>query len=684
MENVIKIVNELKRPVSAREVTKRMHLAPSQMGMVKTLLDRLVKEGRLRKKEGRYAPVSERDLIEGKVCATLSGADFFVSEHISGDLKIVSSKDKCVMHNDRVLVKKTGNSCRIVQILQRANETLVGTLYRDGTTTYLVSDEKKIHELFIIPKGKANGAKAADKVVCRILSYPTGKANGLAEVSECLGSSEDDSTAILSALYRYGVRDEFDKRALDEADNVEQSVGEDELCGRLDLRELTVITIDGDDAKDLDDAVSLEITDKGEYLLGVHIADVSHYVNMDSAIDVEARTRATSVYIPGKVFPMLPRALSNGICSLNEGVDRLCLSCFMIINKKGEITEYAIEPSVIRSKHRMTYSVVTDMLENTSSPYRKEYKDILGMLILMHRLALILNKWSYSGGCIDFDLPEAKIVLDESDFPVEIKEYETGISNKIIEEFMLAANRTVAGYMLKKEIPAIYRVHEAPDSKKIEGFSALASALGYFVPEEPSPKDMQRVLEGAKGKAEEALIKKTMLRSMSKAKYKATCDGHYGLAFDKYLHFTSPIRRYPDLIVHRAIKMHLAGNRKGLNEIASRLENMANVSTEQEINAASCERDVEDIRKAQYMSKHLGEEYEGCVSGVMGYGMYVELDNTCEGFIPINTMDGYFVFEESRFALESVDKSYRLGDRVKVRVFDVNIPDGKVEFTLLA
>ncbi len=681
MEKIIDTVKKSKTPLTAQEVTKKLGFKYNEAPMVRKMLERFVKEGKIIKRNGRYTTNTE--YLEGKVCSTLSGADFFISEKLFEDLKIVKSRDFCLMHNDTVLVKRMGKNCQAVSIIKRGYERIVGTVYRDDTTLYVAPDEKKLHELFILPKAKRNGAREGDKVVADIVSYPTLKAHGVCSVTEVLGSAEEDSTAILSVLYNYGVAENFPAKVIDALQYIPDSIDESDLHNRLDLRKLNIITIDGDDAKDLDDAISLEITEKGDYLLGVHIADVSHYVKMDSPVDIEARSRATSVYIPGKVFPMLPKKLSNGICSLNEGEDRLTISCFMIISKQGKVLEYSIQPSIINSKHRMTYNDVTEMLENSKSEKRKQYKDVFGMLLLMKNLANILIDCAKKRGSIDFDLPEAKIILDENDFPVEIKEYKIGISNRIIEQFMLITNQTVASHMLKNSLPSIYRVHEAPEEKKLDAFKDLINVFGYRLPASPKPQDFQKILKEAEGTLEEALIKKTMLRSMSKAKYKATCDGHFGLSYENYLHFTSPIRRYPDLMVHRALNMTFDNNKKALYELRNRVENCASVSTTQEINAAMCERDVEDIRKAQYMEKRIGQEYSGTVSGVTAYGMFVELQNTVEGFIPINTMEGYFHYDEARYQLKSEEKSYCLGDSVNIRVFAVNIPEGKVEFTLL-
>ena len=678
MNEILAIIRAIDRPVTASTVAKR--LRSNQVGLVKKTLDKMVREGKLVQKDGKYSLPEGQGLIEGIICATYSGT-FFLKWDGGEDLKVLEKSDVAVMNNDRVLARKKGGHCFIVKIVEHGNSFTVGNVIRENGTLFLMPDDKKINEPFIIPKGKLADAKEGDKAVGEIISYPTKRAFGTVRITQVLGSSDDDDAAIASALFKYGVRDSFPQEVLDEAEGF--NITESDLDNRLDLRKLNVITIDGDDAKDLDDAVSLEITEKGEYLLGVHIADVSHYVRLDGAIDKEARTRGTSVYIPGKVFPMLPTQLSNGICSLNENVDRLTLSCFMVISRQGKLMEYSIQPSVIRNKHRMTYNEVTEMLLDSKSPKRKEYKDVFGMILLMRSLAELLISCADKRGYIDFDLPEAKITLDETGFPVEIKEYEVGISNKIIEQFMLIANETVAAHMRKCALPSIYRVHEPPEEKKLESFRDLTEAFGYKLPEAPKPADFQDILKKAEGKPEEALIKKTMLRSMSKAKYKMTNDGHFGLAYDNYLHFTSPIRRYPDLTVHHALNMSFTKNYGGLRALGEKLENIANNSTATEINAALCERDVDDIRKAQYMSRLIGEEFEGSVSGVTAYGMYVELGNTVEGFIPVGTMDGYYHYDEARFALTGHNGTYRLGDRVRVRVFGANIQEDKVEFTLL-
>lgn len=683
IEETEKILKKAQRPVTAAHIASDMHLNRGQAKMITSVLGSLVKQGKVIKSGKFYSLCENNGLIEGKVCGTHAGTDFFFSDTLENDIKIAHGYSAGIMHGDRVLVQIKGNRCEVKKIIERGTTGFVGTVCLQKGIIYILPDDGRLHYGFLLPKSEKHKAKAGDKVFARITSYPTEKSDGTCRIEEILGSGDDDSTAIKAVLRTYGIEEDFPQNVLEYAENIPVSITEADIAGRLDLRKINTVTIDGEDSKDLDDAVSLEMTEKGDYLLGVHIADVSHYVRYGDALDTEAKKRGTSVYIPGKVYPMLPKKLSNGICSLNEGEDRLALSCFMIVSRQGKICDYSVQPSVIRSKHRLTYSIVTEMIENSSSPLRKEYSDIFGMLLLMKELTEVFIKNSKNRGAIDFDLPEANIILDENDFPKEILPREIGIANRIIEEFMLAANRTVAKHLQDKSIPGIFRVHQPPEKKKTEVFRRIAGTLGYIVPEEPTTLDYARILDEARGREEENLLKKASLRSMSKAKYKSVCEGHFGLAFEHYLHFTSPIRRYPDLAVHRALHWYFEQNKKMTENFAREASHIADVCTDREINAVSCERDVDDIRKAQYMSKRIGQESEATVSGVTAYGIYAELPDTCEGFIPIGKIDGYYEYDEDAFALKSPKKDIVLGDRVKIRIISVNIPEGKAEFELL-
>ena len=682
---IMEIVKTSSAPLTLLQIAKKLKIERNQTGMLRTVTAELVKNGDLSYDRGKYSP-QKADILQGTVCSTITGSDFFVSDSCKEDLKIMHSPSFFAMHKDTVLVQKKGRSCQIVKILKRANTQIIGTLFHEGSRYYVVPDEKKLHIEITIPKADRLKAQIGDKVVVSILCYPTKKAAAVGRIIEVLGCAQDDETAILSILRTYNIAEDFSKEVLQSAERIPQQISDSDLSGRLDLRGLNVITIDGDDAKDLDDAISLEKTENGHYLLGVHIADVSHYVKPDSVIDKAAAERATSVYIPGTVFPMLPKSLSNGICSLNPQEDRLTLSCFMILSKNGKVLEYTISPSVINSKYRMTYHNVTELLEQKTSPLRKTYAGILSMLLLMQKLAAVLKRARRQRGSIDFNFPEPKFELDKSGFPVSLEKYPIGISNEMIEEFMLKANETVADYMLKNGLPCLYRVHAAPEEKKLTVFQDLIKIFGYRLSQDPSPSDFSKLLKQIEGSKEETLIQKMMLRTMSKAKYKPVCEGHFGLAAEKYLHFTSPIRRYPDLLVHRVLHWSFSRNQKAIEKYSSRMNTFAEICTQQEINAAMCERDIDDIRKAQYMSGHIGEVWEGTISGVTSYGLFAELENTAEGFIPVASMkEDRFEFYENSFCLSGIftDKKYTLGDKIKIRVHSVCIPEGTIQFELI-
>ena len=683
---IIETIKTSSSPVTLLQLAKKLKIERNQTTMLRAAAAELVKAGELAYDRGKYSSAQKAGLLQGTVCATISGSDFFMSESLKEDLKILCSADFCPMHNDIVLVRKKGRSCEIVKIVKRAYTTVIGTLFHEGTQYYVLPDEKKLHLQILIPKADRSKAAVGDKVVVSIVSYPTKKAAAIGRITEVLGPAEDDETAVLSVLRTYNIPEEFDPKVLLSANALPKEITDADLADRLDLRTLSCITIDGDDAKDLDDAVSLELTANGHYLLGVHIADVSHYVKADSLLDKSAAERATSVYIPGTVFPMLPKALSNGICSLNPQEDRLTLSCFMVIAKSGNVLEYSIQPSVIRSKYRMTYHDATELLEKKNSPLAQTYADILPMLLLMRKLAAILKKSRSRRGSIDFNFPEAKIELDGNHFPVSLQKYPIGVSNGIIEEFMLKANETVADYMLKNSLPCLYRVHAAPEEKKLTVFQELIGMFGYRLPKNPKPADFSLLLKQIQNTKEEPLLQKLMLRTMSKAKYKPVCEGHFGLAAEKYLHFTSPIRRYPDLLVHRVLHWSFARNSKAIEKYAGRMNTFAETCTQQEINAAMCERDVEDIRKAQYMSRHIGELFEGTISGVTAYGLFVELENTAEGFIPVASMkEDHFEYYENTFCFIGVSthKKYTLGDKVTIKVHAAHTAEGKIDFELI-
>ena len=677
-----KIFELLKKPCSLQELAKKLGIKKNQISMLKKTMRRFEAEGKITYKNGKYSTCSQAGLIEGTVCSTASGADFFISPDLESDLLITHSRSFCLMHGDKVLVKPKGTSCTVIKLLERANTSLVGTVCAKGI---FVPDSKKFHADFVIPKSQRAKANIGDKVVVQIVSYPTVRTAAVCKIEENLGSSQSSDAAILSVLRTYNIQETFPNEVLNAALILPDSVPSSALNNRLDLRKIKTITIDGDDSKDFDDAVSLEMTERGDYLLGVHIADVAYYVKQNDIIDKEAQKRGTSVYIPGAVFPMLPQKLSNGICSLNEGVDRLTLSCFMIYSRQGKLIEYSIQPSVINSSHRMTYNEVTQLLEDKKTPLKDKYKDVYGMLVLMKSLAEILISCAQKRGCIDFDLPEAKFSLDENGIPKKIEPYSIGISNRIIEQFMLAANQAVATFMNEHALPCLYRVHQAPEEKKLSAFSSLLSLFELSLPDVPKPADFRSLLANVKDAPYEALIQKVALRTMSKAKYMPQCVGHYGLAMENYLHFTSPIRRYPDLVVHRVLHMYFEKDLNAIEKYAPKMGILAQSTTESEINAAACERDVDDIFKAMYMESHIGEEFDAVVSGVTSFGIFAQLENTVEGYIPLKTINAYFEYNENTYSLYCREKNFKLtlGDSIRVKAVSTNIPSGETEFSLL-
>ena len=544
----------------------------------------------------------------------------------------------------------------------------------------MVADNQKLGRDIYIAKEDSKGAITGHKVVVEITDYGSEDRNPEGRILEIIGHVNDPGVDILSVIKAYGLPEEYPDEVMDQVESIEDEVKEEEKAGRTDYRGLQTVTIDGEDAKDLDDAITL--TKEGNiYHLGVHIADVTNYVTENSPLDKEAIKRGTSVYLVDRVIPMLPHKLSNGICSLNEGVDRLALSCMMDINAGGEIIRHKIEETVINVDRRMSYTSVNKIVELKDESEREEYKELIPMFELMYELADILRTRRFKRGSIDFDFPESKIILDEKGKPVDIKEYERNNAHRIIEEFMLAANQTVAEEFYWQEIPFVYRVHEEPDSEKIVKLASFVGNFGYTIKNgsdgDIHPKEIQKLVDSVKGTPEEAVISRLALRSMKQAKYTTGCDGHFGLAMKYYCHFTSPIRRYPDLQIHRIIKENIHGRmpdsriehyNKILPEIAIR-------SSELERRADESEREVEKIKKAEYMEQFIGESFDGVISGVSTWGIYVELPNTVEGMVRVADIPGdYYYFDEERYSMvgEYTGKTYKLGDPVKITVAAVD------------
>lgn len=636
---------------------------------------------------------------EGTFIGHPKGFGFVEIEGQDEDIFIPESDTGTAMHQDKVRIiirdeKKEGKRQEgvVVKVLERGMPEIVGTYQLNRDFGFVISDNPKFSKDIFIPRKEAAGIKNGDKVIAVITDYGSGNKNPEGKIKENLGNIRTPGTDILAIVKSFGIPSEFPEKVMKQAQRVPDHVLDADRDGRLDLRHLQTVTIDGEDAKDLDDAISL--TKEGAiYHLGVHIADVSNYVQYNSALDREALKRGTSVYLADRVVPMLPERLSNGICSLNQGEDRLALSCLMDINEKGKVVSHQIAETVINVNERMCYTDVKNILEDTDEEAKKRYDALIPMFFMMKELSGILRNSRHHRGSIDFDFPESKIILNAAGKAIDVKPYEANVATKIIEDFMLMANETVAQEYCTEEIPFVYRTHDNPDPEKVESLLTLLHNQGVKIQkakEEITPKEIQQIIESIEGLPNEAMISRLVLRSMKQAKYTTECSGHFGLAAKYYCHFTSPIRRYPDLQIHRIIKDNLRGRlmREGRTEhYAEILDEVARQSSVCERRADEAERESDKLKKAEYMSYHLGEEFEGIISGVTGWGLYVELPNTAEGLVHVNTLrDDYYVFDQESYELcgEMTKKVYKLGDKVRVRVADADKMLKTVDFELVS
>ena len=636
---------------------------------------------------------------EGTFIGHPKGFGFVEIEEQDEDIFIPESDTGTAMHQDKVRIiirddKKEGKRQEgvVVKVLERGMPEIVGTYQLNRDFGFVISDNPKFSKDIFIPRKEAAGIKNGDKVIAVITDYGSGNKNPEGKIKENLGNIRTPGTDILAIVKSFGIPSEFPEKVMKQAQRVPDHVLDADRDGRLDLRHLQTVTIDGEDAKDLDDAISL--TKEGDiYHLGVHIADVSNYVQYNSALDREALKRGTSVYLADRVVPMLPERLSNGICSLNQGEDRLALSCLMDINEKGKVVSHQIAETVINVNERMCYTDVKNILEDTDEEAKKRYEPLIPMFFMMKELSGILRNSRHHRGSIDFDFPESKIILNAAGKAIDVKPYEANVATKIIEDFMLMANETVAQEYCTEEIPFVYRTHDNPDPEKVESLLTLLHNQGVKIQkakEEITPKEIQQIIESIEGLPNEAMISRLVLRSMKQAKYTTECSGHFGLAAKYYCHFTSPIRRYPDLQIHRIIKDNLRGRlmREGRTEhYAEILDEVARQSSVCERRADEAERESDKLKKAEYMSYHLGEEFEGIISGVTGWGLYVELPNTVEGLVHVNTLrDDYYVFDQESYELrgEMTKKVYKLGDKVRVRVADADKMLKTVDFELVS
>lgn len=687
------------KPLLYDELIEAFHITAEEADEFNEVLKELEGEGIIIKTRKKKYGIAERmNLIPGRLQGNKKGFGFLIPDNPDiKDIFIPAGNLNGAMNNDKVIVRLTAGELgsrrsegEVVKILKRANETVVGTFEGNNSFGFVIPDDPRIYQDIFIAKGDFNGATNGQKVVVKITVWPETRRNPEGVVVEVLGHKDDAGTDILSIIRGHNLPEEFPPEVEKQAAKIPEAVREEDIARRRDLRGRTIVTIDGEDAKDLDDAVSVEVLENGNYLLGVHIADVSQYVFEKSHLDKEALKRGTSVYLVDRVVPMLPKRLSNGICSLNPQVERLTLSCDMEIDKKGKVVKYEIYESVIKTKERMTYKDVNRILTDNDPEVMERYKDLVGTFKLMEELMQVLNKRRRARGSIDFEFEETKIVLDEKGRPIGIGPYERGVSERIIEEFMLVCNETVAEHMYWKEIPFIYRVHEDPDPEKIEAFNEFIYNFGYHLKgiAELHPKALQQLTDKIKGKKEERIINTLMLRSLKKARYTSASLGHFGLAAKYYCHFTSPIRRYPDLIIHRIIKEDLHGklNEKRLKELQAIIEGIAEQSSIRERAADEAEREVEDLKKTEYMKARIGEEFDGIISNVTSFGMFVELPNTIEGLVRMSDIeDDYYLYDEVHHMLvgERTRRTFRIGDNVRIRVQNADIATRTIDFVLV-
>ena len=683
--------DDLYVPMKIKEMAVVLQIQGEQRDELRKVLDALVEEGKITlSKRGKYSR-GHAARLKGAFQANARGFGFVTPEEGGDDVFIPEENLNGAFQGDEVEYIITASPSgrrregKIVNILSHGVTRIVGLYERVKNFGFVRPDNQRYLKDIYIPEGKDGDAMSGHKVVVELTSYGGEHMKPEGKIVEIIGHVNDPGTDILSIVMDMNIRTEFPEKVLNQAVRVGKDVSEADRAGRLDIRDWQMVTIDGEDAKDLDDAVSL--TKEGEsYRLGVHIADVTNYVQERSALDREAFERGTSVYLADRVIPMLPHKLSNGICSLNAGEDRLALSCIMTLSPTGEMTDHQIAETVIHVDRRMSYNGVAKILDGDIET-REENKEFVPMILLMKELSEIIRERRGKRGSIDFDFPETKIVLDESGKPVDIKPYDRNAATKIIEDFMLMANETVAEEYFWRELPFLYRTHETPEEEKIRQLSTFINNFGYHihVRNEVRPKEIQKLLGKVEGTPEEALISRLALRSMKQARYTTENTGHFGLAAKYYTHFTSPIRRYPDLQIHRIIKENLRG-RLTEDRIAHYNEILPKVAaqcSERERTAEETEREVVKLKKAEYMRAHIGEEYDGVISGVTKWGVYVELENTVEGLVHVADMrDDHYEFIEQSYEMlgERTGRTYKLGEKVKVRVIDADKIQRTVNF----
>ena len=672
--------NELYVPMKAKEIAMLLDIPKAKRSELMEVLDSLVADGTIGvSKKGKYMKPENVALV-GTFESTSRGFGFVVIPDREDDIFVKANDTMNAFYHDKVKVvittEKNGGKRaegKIVAIVEHEVKEVVGTFQKNRTYGFVIPDNAKINCDIFIPQEFMNGAVEGSKVVASISDYGSQSKNPQGKVTEVLGHIDDPGVDIMSIIKAYDLPVEFPESVKKAINDIPDVVSEKDKAGRVDLRNIQMVTIDGEDAKDLDDAVS--ISKEGPvYHLGVHIADVSHYVTEGSALDKEALKRGTSVYLVDRVIPMIPHKLSNGICSLNQGEDRLALSCLMDIDEKGNVVGHRICETVINVDRRMSYTSVKKILVDNDTNEIMKYKELVPMFHMMEEVAELLRKKRFARGSVDFDFPESKIILDENGHPTDIKPYDRNVATKIIEDFMLAANETVAEDYFWQDMPFLYRTHENPDPEKMRKLATFINNFGYTLrlTDDLRPKEIQKLLSEIEGSDAENLISRLTLRSMKKAKYTTECVGHFGLAAKYYCDFTSPIRRYPDLQIHRIIKENLHGglSPKRADYYDAILPDVAVQTSAMERRAADAERDTDKLKMAEYMEQFVGETFDGVVSGVTAWGVYVELPNTIEGMVSINNMKGFYTFDEEHYEMvgELGNRSYKLGQKVKVVV----------------
>ena len=696
-EGIFEALRHFNKPLRAREIAKYLKIPPEERGALREKLKELARNGKLVKLRGsKYALPEKLNLVIGKLCVYREGFGF-VDPLEGGKGVFVPGRNMAgAMNGDIVAVEivKEGRDGKregkVVSIIERAVKRVVGRVEKSKKSCFVVPEDKRIRYDIILTHEDCKKVEDGDYVVVEIISYPSETRGPVGKVVENLGKT-GPKLDIELIIRKYDLPTEFPPEVLEEAEKIPSEVREEDIKGRVDLRDQLCFTIDGENARDFDDAVAIEELPNGNFKLYVHIADVSHYVKPGSALDREAYRRGTSVYFPDRCIPMLPERLSNGICSLNPHVDRLTFTCEMEINKRGMVVDYKIYESVIHSKARLTYTIAQKIIDGDEEAIEK-FPHVVDSLKKMYKLAQILHKKRYKRGSLDFDLPEPVVVLNAEGEPIDIYKAERLWSHRIIEEFMIAANETVAEYMFWTDYPSIYRVHESPDREKLQEFLNFVRSLGIRIPviqNDVQPKLLQKILEQVEGKPEEKLVNYLMLRTMARAKYSPDNIGHFGLASTYYTHFTSPIRRYADLQLHRLVKMALKGmfTPESIPAWEEKLEIICKHVTERSITADEAERDVIELKKLQFAQNHVGEVFEAIITGVSEQGLYIEtIEQVIPGFIHVsNLKNDYYICVPKQYCLigEKTGTVFRIGDRVLAKLLSVDVENRRAEFEIV-